>query len=109
MNNKKLYIYHTFLSRDSKLGQFNKIKDLTNQLDYIENLGMNTILTNPIMQSADGSHGYYIQDFYQIDSRLGTMKDFEELLRELEKRNMKFCIDITMAHGQAITKKVRAR
>ena len=36
MNNKKLYIYHTFLSRDPKLGQFHKIKDLTNQLDYIK-------------------------------------------------------------------------
>ena len=99
MNNKKrLYIYHTFLSRRSDLGQFHSIKELIHQLDYIESMGFNAILTNPIMQSADDSHGYYIQDFYQIDNRLGTMKDFEELLRELEKRNMKFCIDITMAH-----------
>ena len=38
MNNKKLYIYHTFLSRDSKLGQFNKIKDLTDELGYCYNM-----------------------------------------------------------------------
>ena len=65
MNNKKsnrLYIYHTFLSRRKDLGQFNKIKDLTNQLDYIESMGFNAILTNPIMQSSDDSHGYYTQD-----------------------------------------------
>ena len=51
MNNKKsnrLYIYHTFLSRRKDLGQFNKIKDLTNQLDYIESMGFNAILTKVV-------------------------------------------------------------
>ena len=61
MNNKKLYIYHSFLSRRKDFGQFHSIKELIHQLDYIENMGFNTILTNPIMQSADDSHGYYIQ------------------------------------------------
>ena len=98
MKNKRLYIYHTFLSRRKDLGQFHSIKSLTNQLDYIESMGFNTILTNPIMQSADNSHGYHIEDFYQIDNRLGTMKDFENLLKELRKRNMYFILDITLNH-----------
>lgn len=39
MNNKKrLYIYHTFLSRRKDLGHFHSLKDLTNQLDYIKDL-----------------------------------------------------------------------
>ena len=45
MNNKKLYIYHSFLSRRKDLGQFHSIKELIHQLDYIENMGFNTILT----------------------------------------------------------------
>ena len=99
MNNKKrLYIYHSFLSRRKDLGQFHSIKELICQLDYIAEMGFNAILTNPIMQSADDSHGYYTTCFYDIDYRLGTMDDFHNLLRELEKRNMKFIIDITMAH-----------
>lgn len=99
MNNKKrLYIYHSFLSRRKDLGQFHSIKELICQLDYIESMGFNAILTNPIMQSADDSHGYYTTCFYDIDYRLGSMDDFHNLLRELEKRNMKFIIDITMAH-----------
>ena len=99
MNNKKrLYIYHTFLSRRKDLGQFHSIKELICQLDYIAEMGFNAILTNPIMQSADDSHGYYTTCFYDIDYRLGTMDDFHNLLRELEERNMKFIIDITMAH-----------
>ena len=98
MNNKRLYIYHSFLSRRKDLGQFHSIKELICQLDYIAEMGFNAILTNPIMQSADDSHGYYTTCFYDIDYRLGTMDDFHNLLRELEKRNMKFIIDITMAH-----------
>ena len=83
MNNKKLYIYHTFLSRRKDLSQFHKIKDLIHQLDYIQELGMNAVLTNPIFESVDDSHCYHIKNFYEIDSRLGTMSDFEELLKEL--------------------------
>ena len=95
MNNKRLYIYHTFLSRDPKLGQFHKIKELTNQLDYLKELGMNAVLTNPIFESADCSHGYHTTCYYEVDSRLGTMEDFEELLKELKKRDMYFIMDMS--------------
>ena len=98
MNNKRLYIYHSFLSRRKDLGQFHSIKDLINQLDYIQEMGFTAILTNPIFESADDSHGYHCVNFYEIDHRLGTMDDFHNLLRELEKRNMSFIMDITLNH-----------
>ena len=86
MSKKRLYIYHTFLSRRKDLGHFHSIKDLTNQLDYIQEMGFDSVLTNPIFESADDSHGYHIKNFYEIDHRLGTMDDFHNLLIELEKR-----------------------
>lgn len=98
MNKKRLYIYHTFLSRRKDLGHFHSIKDLTNQLDYIQEMGFTAILTNPIFESADDSHGYHTINFYEIDHRLGTVEDFETLLKELEKRNMSFVMDITLNH-----------
>ena len=98
MSKKRLYIYHTFLSRRKDLGHFHSIKDLTNQLDYIQEMGFDSVLTNPIFESADDSHGYHIKNFYEIDHRLGTMDDFHNLLRELEKRNMNFIMDITLNH-----------
>ena len=98
MSKKRLYIYHTFLSRRKDLGHFHSIKDLTNQLDYIQEMGFDSVLTNPIFESADDSHGYHIKNFYEIDHRLGTMEDFHNLLRELEKRNMSLILDITLNH-----------
>ena len=61
-------------------------------------MGFTAILTNPIFESADDSHGYHIKNFYEIDHRLGTMEDFHNLLRELEKRNMSLILDITLNH-----------
>ena len=98
MNNKRLYIYHSFLSRRKDLGQFHSIKDLINQLDYIQEMGFTAILTNPIFESADDSHGYHCVNFFEIDHRLGTMDDFHNLLKELEKRDMSFIMDITLNH-----------
>ena len=98
MKSKKLYIYHTFLSRRDDLGHFHSIRELTNQLDYIQEMGFTAVLTNPIFESADDSHGYHIKNFYEVDHRLGTMEDFDNLLRELEKRNMSFIMDITLNH-----------
>lgn len=48
-------------------------------------MGFTAILTNPIFESADDSHGYHTINFYEIDHRLGTVEDFETLLKELEK------------------------
>ena len=98
MKSKKLYIYHTFLSRRNDLGHFHSINELTNQLDYIQEMGFTAVLTNPIFESADDSHGYHIKNFYEVDHRLGTMEDFDNLLRELEKRDMSFIMDITLNH-----------
>ena len=98
MKSKKLYIYHTFLSRRDDLGHFHSIRELTNQLDYIQEMGFTAVLTNPIFESADDSHGYHCVNFYEIDHRLGTMEDFDNLLRELEKRNMSLILDITLNH-----------
>ena len=61
-------------------------------------MGFTAVLTNPIFESADDSHGYHIKNFYEVDHRLGTMKDFDNLLRELEKRDMSFIMDITLNH-----------
>lgn len=98
MNRKREYIYHTFLSRSNDLGHFHSLKELKNQLDYIQEMGFTAVLTNPIFESADDSHGYHIKNFYEIDSRLGTMQDYHDLLDELKRRNMKFVMDITLNH-----------
>lgn len=100
-NNERMFIYHVFINHDPKkkdsIGFCSTIQELINQLDYIEFMGFNTVMSNPLFP-CKSYHGYDITDFYNIDPNIGTMKDFEELLSELDKRNMKFIFDITLAH-----------
>ena len=98
MSQERLYIYHTFISHgDKNLGMFHHLDEMINQLDYIEEMGFNAIMTNPLFPSKS-SHGYDSLTFWGIDSKIGGMEAFIRLLRELEKRNMKLIFDITLAH-----------
>jgi glycosidase len=73
------------------------IKGITQKLDYIKNLGFNAIYINPIFK-AKSSHRYNVLDFFQIDSILGTSKDFDELIKEAHHRGIKIILDIPFNH-----------
>ena len=95
---KRNYIYHLFVSHGREdLGFVNSIDGIINQLDYIQEMGFDTIMSNPLFK-ADSFHGYDIQNFYEIAECVGGMKDFDRFIKELEKRNMKYIMDFTFAH-----------
>jgi glycosidase len=96
---KRNYIYHLFVSHgDKRYGFANSIEGIINQLDYIQDMGFNLIMVNPLFKSED-YHGYTIQNFYDISDELGGMEAFDKLIKELEKRNMGLVFDITLAHS----------
>lgn len=104
ISNKKddrLFIYHIFMNHDPKrskeLGFCSTISKLMDRLDYIQDMGFNTIMSNPLFK-CKSYHGYDIDDFFSIDPNVGTMEEFEGLLKELDKRGMKYIFDITLAH-----------
>src|SRR5699024_5007248 len=68
---------------------------IINRLDEIEELGFSAITLSPIMQnSPDGYHGYWIEDFYEVDEHFGTMEDFDELIEEAHKRDIKIILEL---------------
>ncbi len=67
------------------------------KLDYIQDLGANTIYLNPIFQSA-APHRYHTTDYYRIDPKLGTMEDFQALLEEVHRRGMRLILDGVFNH-----------
>ena len=98
MNNKRMYIYQTFLSKDrNDLGQFHNLNELKNQIEYIAEMGFTHIQVNPIFQSEDNCyHMYHCTDFYQVDKSFGTMEDFMLLLEELNKFDMRIILDMVI-------------
>ena len=85
--------------------QFNKdftFNDASRILDYLRDLGITEIYASPILTSRRGSgHGYDVTNPTRLDPDLGTEKDFELFLAELDKRNMGLLLDIVPNHMAA--------
>ncbi|MGN0929276.1 MAG: alpha-amylase family glycosyl hydrolase [Alphaproteobacteria bacterium] len=97
----KMVIYHilpkAFNDTNSDgIGDFNGI---TEKLDYIKDLGANTIYIMPIQDSLSdperlrSNYGYEVKDLKSINPDLGTMDDFKKLLKEAHKRDIHIVID----------------
>ncbi len=67
-------------------------------LDYIQNLGINAIYFTPIFQSAS-NHRYHTHDYYRVDPMLGGNEAFKELLDAAHQRNIKVVLDGVFNHS----------
>jgi len=72
---------------------------LMNNLDYIQNMGFDAIWISPIVKNTPGGyHGYWAEDFYEINSHFGTEQDFVNLITEMHKRDMWVMVDVVANH-----------
>ncbi|WP_304969472.1 glycoside hydrolase family 13 protein [Romboutsia ilealis] len=74
------------------------LKGIISKLDYLKELGIDVIWICPIYKSPNDDNGYDISDYQDIMNDFGTMEDFNELLSEVHKRNMKIIIDLVINH-----------
>jgi cyclomaltodextrinase / maltogenic alpha-amylase / neopullulanase len=68
------------------------------QLDYLQDLGINTLYFTPIFQSTS-NHRYHTHDFYQVDPILGGNRAFAALLDVAHQRDMKVVLDGVFNHA----------
>lgn len=68
------------------------------QLDYLQNLGINAIYFTPIFQSAS-NHRYHTHDYYRVDPMLGGNEAFKELLDACHDRDIKVVLDGVFNHA----------
>jgi glycosidase len=67
------------------------------KLDYLQDLGVNTLLLTPLYAS-DFYHNYFAYDFEAIDPEYGTAGDYLMLVKEVHKRGMKIYQDVEMQY-----------
>ncbi|NEQ43404.1 MAG: glycoside hydrolase family 13 protein [Leptolyngbya sp. SIOISBB] len=67
-------------------------------LDYLEDLGVNAIYLTPIFQSTC-NHRYHTHDYYQVDPLLGGNEAFAELLAAAHDRHMRIVLDGVFNHA----------
>jgi len=84
---------------DSNHDGIGDLKGICSKLHYIEKLGFNALWLNPFYLSPFKDGGYDVEDFFSIDPRFGTMKDFKTLITQAHKRNIRVFIDLVAGHA----------
>jgi oligo-1,6-glucosidase len=75
------------------------LKGIIEKLDYIKSLGVTMVWLNPIYESPNDDNGYDISDYRAIMADFGSMADFDELLKGLHDRDIKFVMDVVVNHS----------
>lgn len=88
-------IYHLFQRSffDSNGDRIGDLKGIEQKLDYLQGLGINSILLLPLYESIY-YHNYYSGDFKKIDTSFGSLKDYISLVKAIHKRGMKVYMDM---------------
>jgi len=84
---------------DSNGDGIGDIPGIIQKLDYIKSLGVDIIWLCPVYSSPNDDNGYDISDYRQIMNEFGTMADFDELLSEMKKRELKLVMDLVVNHS----------
>mmetsp|Transcript_27319 Transcript_27319/g.41348 ORF Transcript_27319/g.41348 Transcript_27319/m.41348 type:complete len:574 (+) Transcript_27319:66-1787(+) len=83
---------------DSNGDGIGDIRGIISKLDYLYDLGVETLWLSPIYCSPQKDHGYDISDYTSINPEYGTMEDVDELIRSVHDRGMKIIFDMVMNH-----------
>lgn len=88
-------IYHVFQRSfyDSNGDLQGDLKGLQQKLDYLQDLGVTSILLLPLYESVF-YHNYFAVDFAKIDPEFGTMQDYIDLVKAVHRRGMKIYLDM---------------
>jgi len=82
-------------SNGDGIGDFN---GLIQKLDFLEDLGVNTIWLLPFYPSPLKDDGYDVTDHYDIHPDYGTLADFKTFLKEAHARGIKVITELVLNH-----------
>lgn len=84
--------------KDSNGDGIGDLKGVIQKLDYLKKLGINVIWLSPIYKSPNDDNGYDISNYRDIMDEFGTLADFDLLLSEAHKREIKIVMDLVVNH-----------
>ena len=83
---------------DSNNDGIGDLNGIASKLDYLKDLGVDAIWITPCFPSPQVDFGYDVSDYEAIDPMYGTMKDFDHLVSEAKKRNIRVILDFVVNH-----------
>jgi alpha-glucosidase len=84
--------------RDANGDGIGDLAGITEKLDHLVHLGVDAIWLSPIYPSPDADFGYDVSNYCDIDPKFGTLADFDKLVEEAHKRDLRIILDVVMNH-----------
>ncbi|HEY0258971.1 MAG TPA: glycoside hydrolase family 13 protein [Lacisediminihabitans sp.] len=74
------------------------IRGITSRIPYLERLGVQAVWLSPFYPSALADGGYDVDDYRDVDPRLGTLEDFDAMVEALHRAGIRVIVDIVPNH-----------
>jgi len=91
----QLHVKAFFDSNDDGIGDF---RGLTERLDYVRDLGVNTIWLLPFYPSPLRDDGYDVADYRNVHPSYGALADFQHFVREAHRLGLRVITELIVNH-----------
>jgi maltose alpha-D-glucosyltransferase/alpha-amylase len=93
-----IYQLHVKAFADSNNDGIGDFAGLTERLDYLQDLGVNTLWLLPFYPSPGKDDGYDIADYRRINRDFGSMRDFRRFMTEAHRRGLRVITELVINH-----------
>ncbi|MEJ3651681.1 glycoside hydrolase family 13 protein [Actinomycetes bacterium KLBMP 9759] len=83
---------------DSNGDGIGDLRGITGKVDHLRDLGVDAVWLSPFYPSALADGGYDVDDYRDVDPKLGTLADFDEMRAALHEAGIKLIVDIVPNH-----------
>ena len=89
---------------DSDGNGIGDLKGITSRVPYLKSLNIDAVWLSPFYPSALADGGYDVDDYRDVDPKLGTLADFDEMLKALHEAGIRIFVDIVPNHSSNLHK-----
>ena len=83
---------------DSNNDGIGDLRGITSRMAYLQDLGVDAIWLTPCFPSPQVDFGYDVSDYQDIDPMYGTLADFDQMVREGKRRDVRIIMDFVLNH-----------
>jgi oligo-1,6-glucosidase len=83
---------------DSNGDGIGDLAGIIDHLDHLVDLGVDAVWISPVYASPHDDAGYDISDYRAIDPVFGSLDEFDQLVAELHRRDLRLITDIVVNH-----------
>lgn len=84
---------------DANADGIGDLRGITSRVPYLRHLGVDAVWLSPFYPSALADGGYDVADYRNVDPRIGTLAEFDEMITALHGAGIRVIVDIVPNHS----------